>query len=281
MNVETAVPADCVFEAQTSPPILSPSSRMKLSSIFSSALATCYGFHAHIAPASSPTFGSSITSVLSRQTSSSLYSTTESPSMLDALNGLLPDSKTFASPATISRSTKTALNEAILELEKANEVERPAESKLVNGVWVLKYSGGYSPVSLSAGKDMFKKAGGGYNPGLFLVSVLQKIENLNPFGSKLLTVGGVEVTITADSNPRTTSVVNVEVAEGRFEFQLSVKSDLDLVGSEGNRLKEVYRKANVGQDGDANGDGVVLPEFANYEREVFVTFLDDEVSKCD
>jgi len=194
------------------------------------------------------------------------------PSLLDNLTSLLPSQPSPAS--SIPTSTKTAINEAILSLERTSPTESPAESPLVNGVWTLKYSAGYpSPL-----KNKISLPIPGSSPGLYLVAALQKLESLNPLSSKVLSVGDVEVTINSGPNPRVTSALSLDVADGRFDVKILVKSDLDAVGESGNRLKEVYRKAAVATDGSSDSaSDLVLPEFLSYNREVFITYLDDSV----
>jgi len=44
----------------------------------------------------------------------------------------------------VSSEDRAAINEAVLRLEALNPTEDPAYSPLINGVWTLKYAGGYS-----------------------------------------------------------------------------------------------------------------------------------------
>lgn len=44
----------------------------------------------------------------------------------------------------VSAETRAAINEALLKLESLNPTTDPANSPLVNGVWELRYAGGYA-----------------------------------------------------------------------------------------------------------------------------------------
>lgn len=44
----------------------------------------------------------------------------------------------------LSSETRSAINEALLKLEALNPTENPTMSPLLNGVWELKYAGGYA-----------------------------------------------------------------------------------------------------------------------------------------
>ena len=44
---------------------------------------------------------------------------------------------------SISKEARAKINEALLKLEALNPIENPTLSPLLNGVWSLRYSGGY------------------------------------------------------------------------------------------------------------------------------------------
>ncbi|MCP4747682.1 MAG: hypothetical protein GY874_16310 [Desulfobacteraceae bacterium] len=63
------------------------------------------------------------------------------PSIASAIFDELPDD---GKPVTsVSKETRAKINEAILKLESVNPTEDPTSSPLLNGVWSLRYSGGY------------------------------------------------------------------------------------------------------------------------------------------
>ena len=44
----------------------------------------------------------------------------------------------------LSSETRSAINEALLKMERLNPTENPTTSPLLNGVWELKYAAGYA-----------------------------------------------------------------------------------------------------------------------------------------
>lgn len=77
----------------------------------------------------------------------------ESSTTIDVENKPSTDSEAVVSsiidylPSTlgeVSSEDRAAINEAVLRLEALNPTEDPAYSPLINGVWALKYAGGYS-----------------------------------------------------------------------------------------------------------------------------------------
>ena len=74
----------------------------------------------------------------------------------------------------ISKEVRSKITEALLKLEAMNPTPEPANSPLLNGVWSLKYAGGYdsewalqSPTRQIA---LFLYSGG-YSPGIFALSL--------------------------------------------------------------------------------------------------------------
>jgi hypothetical protein len=90
------------------------------------------------------------------------------------LNSILDDLPYDGKPVTaVSKETRAKINEAVLKLEGMNPTENPASSKLLNGIWTLRYAGGYedewalpSPTRQIA---LFLYSGG-YSPGIFALS---------------------------------------------------------------------------------------------------------------
>ena len=153
------------------------------------------------------------------------------------LNSLLPSSST----SYISKETRATLTTAILALEQANPTPNPADSKSLNGVWLLKYSGVSSPSPLTSVistviNTNLNPASSKPNPGLLLLDILGKLESIgsqilkstdsssDSDSNSLLNVGDVEITIQGGENPRVTSLINVQVA-GRLKLNLSVVSE--------------------------------------------------------
>jgi len=106
---------------------------------------------------------------------SSPYEPTESENLVASILSNIPEddsSSAARGPAiNISRETRSDINEALLRLESLNPTDdRPSDSPLMNGVWSLRYAGGYdedwalpSPTRQLA---LFLYSGG-YSPGLF------------------------------------------------------------------------------------------------------------------
>jgi hypothetical protein len=94
-------------------------------------------------------------------------------SILDELN--------YGRPAVfsaLSKDTRSKINEALLKLESMNPTAQPTQSPLFNGVWKLRYAGGYSDewTLPSPTRDiaLFLYAGG-YGPGLFALTLASKL----------------------------------------------------------------------------------------------------------
>lgn len=112
---------------------------------------------------------------------------TESESVVSSIMDYLPSS--LASSGEISPSDRASINEAILKLEALNPTPDPAYSPLINGVWTLRYAGGYSePKIPSPTRDLaLFLYSGGYSPGLFALGLAQKLP------SQLVELGDLEI----------------------------------------------------------------------------------------
>ena len=82
------------------------------------------------------------------------------------------------------------INEYLLKLEAVNPTEQPVSSSLLNGVWSLRYAGGYdedwalpSPTRQLA---LFLYSGG-YSPGLFALRLASTLP------SNLVETGELEI----------------------------------------------------------------------------------------
>jgi len=100
---------------------------------------------------------------------------TASESVVSSIMDYLPSS--LASSGEISASDRASINEAILKLEALNPTKDPVYSPLINGVWTLRYAGGYSePKIPSPTRDLaLFLYSGGYSPGLFALGIAQKL----------------------------------------------------------------------------------------------------------
>lgn len=112
---------------------------------------------------------------------------TASESVVSSMMDYLPSS--LASSGGISASDRASINEAILKLEALNPTKDPVYSPLINGVWTLRYAGGYTePKIPSPTRDLaLFLYSGGYSPGLFALGIAQKLP------SQLVELGDLEI----------------------------------------------------------------------------------------
>ena len=173
----------------------------------------------------------------------------------------LPSS--LASSGSITAEDRASINEAILKLEALNPTEDPVYSPLVNGVWTLRYAGGYSESKIpSPTRDLalFLYAGG-YSPGLFALGLAQKLP------SQLVEVGDLTISISR-AQPRIEAKVGVKLFGGSEE---SVVVKARLEEDSGLRFTETYESATV------LGQVVDIPEALQYSRDLYVTYVDEDL----
>ena len=135
---------------------------------------------------------------------SEAYEPTPGEAMVNNVMDLLPTTL----GGEISSETRSAINEALYKLEALNPTkEAPAVSPLLNGVWELRYVGGYtsdwalpSPTRQLA---LFLYSGG-YSPGLFALSLAQKLP------SQWIDMGDLEITISR-VQPRVEASIKLNV----------------------------------------------------------------------
>jgi len=164
----------------------------------------------------------------------------------------------------VSSETRTAINEALYKMEALNPTSEQTMSPLLNGVWELQYVGGYTPdwalPSPTRQLALFLYSGG-YSPGIFALSLAQKLP------SNLVEVGDLEITINREQ-PRVEAFISAKIFGG-FESEVRVKARLEVQSDL--RLKETYESASVlGQDID-------LPEPLQYSRDLYVTYVDEDL----
>lgn len=137
-------------------------------------------------------------------------------------------------------------------------------SPLLNGVWELRYSGGYSSdwalASPTRQLALFLYSGG-YSPGLFALSLAQKL----PAG--LIDLGDLEISISREQ-PRIEAKVPVKFLGGA-ENEVIVRAKLNVESDV--RFSETYESATV------LGQTVDLPEQVQYSRQLYVTYADDDM----
>jgi len=102
---------------------------------------------------------------------------------------------------------------------------------------------------------------GGYSPGLFALSLAQKIP------AALVDVGDLEISISR-SQPRIEAKIGVKFFGGQ---ESSVTVTADLAVESGIRFSETYVGASV------LGQKIDIPEQLRYSRELFVTYVDEDI----
>lgn len=112
---------------------------------------------------------------------------TASETVVSSVMDYLPSS--LASSGDISAEDRASINEAIIKLEALNPTEDPAYSPLLNGVYTLRYAGGYSESKIpSPTRELaLFLYSGGYSPGLFALGLAQKLP------SQLVELGDLEI----------------------------------------------------------------------------------------
>ncbi|KAL7539655.1 hypothetical protein ACHAXR_009480 [Thalassiosira sp. AJA248-18] len=186
---------------------------------------------------------------------------TASESVVSSIMDYLPSS--LASSGEISAYDRASINEAILKLEALNPTEDPVYSPLINGVWTLRYAGGYSESKIpSPTRDLaLFLYSGGYSPGLFALGLAQKLP------AQLVELGELEISISR-AQPRIEAKIDVKLFGGS-EDTIEVKARLEE--DSGLRFTETYESASV------LGQTVDLPEALQYSRDLYVSYVDEDI----
>lgn len=186
---------------------------------------------------------------------------TASESVVSSIMDYLPSS--LASSGELSSEDRASINEALLKLEALNPTEDPVYSSLINGVWNLKYAGGYSESKIpSPTRDLaLFLYSGGYSPGLFALNLAQKLP------SQLVELGDLEISISR-SQPRIEAKIDAKLFGGSEE---SIIVTARLEEDSGLRFTEVYESASV------LGQNVDLPEALQFSRDLYVTYVDEDI----
>lgn len=186
---------------------------------------------------------------------------TASESVVSSIMDFLPSS--LASSGEITAEDRAAINEAVLKLEALNPTEDPVYGNLINGVWTLRYAGGYTESKIpSPTRDLaLFLYSGGYSPGLFALTLAQKLP------SQLVELGDLEISISR-SQPRIEAKIDVTLFGGSEET-IEVKARLDV--DSGLRFTETYESASV------LGQTVDIPEALRYSRDLYVSYVDEDI----
>jgi len=184
---------------------------------------------------------------------------TASETVVSSIMDYLPPSLS----SDISSSDRASINESILKLEALNPTKDPAYSPLINGVWTLKYAGGYSESKIpSPTRDLaLFLYSGGYSPGLFALGLAQKLP------SQLVELGDLEISISR-VQPRIEAKIDVKLFGGSSE---SIEVRARLEEDSGLRFTETYESASV------LGQMIDIPEALQYSRELYVSYVDEDI----
>jgi len=179
----------------------------------------------------------------------------------DALISMLLDG------LAISSERRADVSEQLLLLERTNPTPKPTTSSLLNGVWELKFAGAPGPGLLDSPTRELALAiyATGYSAG----SLLQLLDKLPTPISASITLDSATVTITSKEvgQPRATSDVQLTVFGS--PQMLKLRSNLWQVSSV--RLREELVEA------EALGQRMLLPGPLARTRQLFITYLDDEL----
>jgi hypothetical protein len=186
------------------------------------------------------------------------------PTMSEGIVSSIFDELPEGLVTSVSKETRANINEAILKLEKMNPTEDPASSPLLNGVWNLRYAGGYdddwalqSPTRQIA---LFAYSGG-YSPGLFALSLASSLP------SGLVELGELEIAISREQ-PRIEAKIDVKFLGGASN-DVVVKASLKSKSAI--RLTETYESATL------LGQSIDLPEAVQYSRDLYIAYLDEDI----
>lgn len=183
---------------------------------------------------------------------------TESESLVDRLMDYLPSKL-----GEVSTDDRAAINEAILRLEALNPTDDPVYSPLFNGVFQLKYAGGYSESKIPSPTRQLALFlyNGGYSPGLFALSLAQNLP------SQLVELGDLEISISR-SQPRIEAKIAVNLFGGSEE---SIEVKARLQENSGLRFTETYESSSV------LGQTIDIPEQLQYSRDLYVSYVDEDI----
>lgn len=175
----------------------------------------------------------------------------------------------------INEEVRSAINEAILKLEhmsssSSSSIDGAALSPLLNGVWELKYYGGYTTDGFTLSASPTRQFAlflysGGYSPGMF---AYQTALSLLPKNNPLVTLGPIEITISR-VQPRIEATVPIQIGSItnsyiRITAKLEVKSNI--------RLRETYESINI-----VGLTNVPIPSLLQYSRDIYVTYVDNDL----
>ncbi len=163
--------------------------------------------------------------------------------------------------------SRRQFNDQLLSLESTNVVDSPVSSPLLPGTYELRYIGNYEPglanFSPTRQLALFLYAGG-YSPGALLLQSL----STGPLSKIAKEPPLVKVTI-SESDGVLTSTASLNIDAGVASADLKIESSLEKVSDR--CIKETYSRFT------ASDRDFALPDFAKYTRDLFITYLDDDI----
>ena len=163
-----------------------------------------------------------------------------------------------------SAKNRTTINDVLCLLEQQNPTAAPAVSGMLNGTWAFKYIGGVAdgPVASPTRNIALLMYNGGYSPGKFALDLLTKLP-----AQAVEVQPEITLTIRADQ-PRGEVSAKVK-AFGSQTYETKIRTSLEAETDL--RIKEVY------MDAEALGREISLPAPLRFERNLYITYLDDEL----
>lgn len=188
------------------------------------------------------------------------YFPDENEALVTSVLDDLPETPSFV----MNKATRSKINEALLKLEAVNPNKEPTTSPLLNGVWSLKYVGGYATEGAIASPTrqlaLFLYSGG-YSPGLFGLNIAQSLPNS--------LVETEEFTLIISREQPRVQWVNSSTVLGGSTQEISAKARMDVESSI--RFTEEYESTEV------FGNTLEIPTPLRYSRELLVSYLDDDI----
>jgi hypothetical protein len=164
----------------------------------------------------------------------------------------------------ITEEKRSAINEVLYKLEGMNPTSEPTISPLLNGIWELRYVGGYSmdgAMPSPTRQIALFLYSGGYSPGIFALTLAQKLP------TALFEVSDLEIAISR-AQPRVEASIRVKLL-GQAESKISVTTRLETLSDV--RMRETYESATL------LDNPVDLPGPLQYGRDLYVTYVDEDL----
>lgn len=172
----------------------------------------------------------------------------------------------------VNEEVRSAINEAIVQLERMGDDEGLgyALSPLLNGVWELKYYGGFTSdgssklsSSISRQLALFLYSGGS---GMF---AYQAAMSILPKDNPLVQLGPLEISISR-VQPRIEATVPINILNGSSNSYVRITAQLDVKSNI--RLRETYESINI-----IGLTNIPIPNFLQYSRDIYITYVDNDI----